>query len=227
MNTIDVPSRNISADFTFNSGQSSTLFNHGFITRKSNFNVPTKKIKIYFANGFFESSDTGDITTVNSYGDLDYKNDVQFINDFRNTDILDIRPRVSNYTVTESNRSPLEFLGRSLDASGNSASNVLASDESITIDFSFYLGRIDKLYLTKGGRISWIPGTPAEVPDPPVATDDALELATITLPPYLFDVSEATMSFLKHRRYRMSDIRKLETLGLISNKSVFLIPFID
>ena len=46
-------------------------------------------------------------------------------------------------------------------------------------------------------------GTPAEEPDPPVATDDALELATITLPPYLFDVSEATMSFLKHKRYRM------------------------
>ena len=36
VNTIDVPSRNISADFTFNTGQSSTLFNHGFITRKSN-----------------------------------------------------------------------------------------------------------------------------------------------------------------------------------------------
>ncbi len=211
VNTIDVPSKNISADFTFNNGQTSTLFNYGFITKKNNVNVPTKKIKIYFTNGFFESNDTGDITTVNSYGDLDYKNDIQFVNDFRNTDILDIRPRVSNYTVAESNRSPLEFLGRELNASGNSASNILASDESITIDFSFYLGRIDKLYLTKAGAISWIPGTPAEEPDPPVATDDALELATINLPPYLFDVSEATMSFLKHRRYRMADIRKLET----------------
>ena len=211
VNTIDVPSRNISADFTFNSGQTSTLFNHGFITRKNNVNVPTKKIKVYFTNGFFESDDTGDVTTVNSYGDLDYRNDVQFINEFRNTDILDIRPRVSSYTVAESNRSPLEFLGRSLNASGNSAANVLASDESITIDFSFYLGRIDKLYLTKAGSLFAIPGTPAEEPDPPVAVDDALELATITLPAYLFDVSEATMSFLKHKRYRMEDIRKLET----------------
>ena len=121
MNTIDVPSRNISADFTFNNGQTSTLFNHGFITRKSGVNSPTKKIKIYFTNGFFESDDTGDITTVNSYGDLDYKNDVQLINGRRNTDLLDIRPRVSSYTVAESNRSPLEFLGRSLNASGNSS----------------------------------------------------------------------------------------------------------
>jgi len=211
VNTIDVPSRNISADFTFNNGQSSTLFNHGFITKKSNVNTPTKKIKIYFTNGFFESDDTGDITTVNSYGDLDYKNDVQSINGLRNTDLLDIRPRVSSYTVAESNRSPLEFLGRSLNASGNSASNVLASDESITVDFSFYLGRIDKLYLTKAGELTHVPGTPAEEPDSPVAVDDSLELATITLPAYLFDASEATMSFLKHKRYRMEDIRKLET----------------
>ena len=126
MNTIDVPSRNISADFTFNSGQSSTLFDHGFITRKSNIDAPSKKIRIYFTNAYFESDDTGDITTVNSYNDLDYKNDIQLINDFRNTDLIDIRPRVSNYTVTESNRSPLEFLGRQLNASGNSAANVLA-----------------------------------------------------------------------------------------------------
>ena len=94
INTIDVPSRNISADFTFNNGQTSTLFNHGFITRKNNVNSPTKKIKIYFANGFFESDDTGDITTVNSYGDLDYKNDnyynhnIEGCSDLKNSDYL-------------------------------------------------------------------------------------------------------------------------------------------
>jgi len=136
---------------------------------------------------------------------------VQTINEYRNTDLIDIRPRVSNYIVTESNRSPLEFLGRSLSGSGNSAQNILASDESITIDFSFFLGRIDKIFLTKAGVLEVQEGVPAEEPDPPVPTDDALELATVTLPAYLFDVSEATMSFLKHKRYRMQDIRKLET----------------
>ena len=98
VNTIDVPSRNISADFNFNSGQSSTLFNHGFITRKSNVDAPTKKIKIYFTNGFFESDDTGDITTANSYDDLDYKNDVQTINGIRNTDL--IRYKTQSFKIT-------------------------------------------------------------------------------------------------------------------------------
>ena len=210
-NTIDSPSKNISADFTFNTGQDDTLYNHGFVRRKSGVDAPSKKIRIYFSNAFFESDDDGDITTVNSYDDFDFKRGVQTVNEYRNTDLIDIRPRVSNYVVAESNRSPLEFLGRSLSGSGNSAANILASDESITTDFSFYLGRIDKLYLTKAGEITVVEGTSAEQPEPPTATDDALELATITLPPYLFDVSEASMSFLKHKRYRMEDIRDLET----------------
>ena len=210
-NTIDSPSKNISADFTFNTGQDDTLYNHGFVRRKSGVDAPSKKIRIYFSNAFFESDDDGDITTVNSYDDFDFKRGIQTVNEYRNTDLIDIRPRVSNYVVAESNRSPLEFLGRSLSGSGNSAANILASDESITTDFSFYLGRIDKLYLTKAGEITVVEGTSAEQPEPPTATDDALELATITLPPYLFDVSEASMSFLKHKRYRMEDIRDLET----------------
>ena len=72
VNTIDVPSRNVSADFNFNTGQKSTLFNHGFITRKDGVDAPSKKLRIYFANGFFESDDTGDITTANSYDCLLY-----------------------------------------------------------------------------------------------------------------------------------------------------------
>ena len=210
VNTIDVPSRNVSADFNFNSGQRQTLYNHGFITRKNGVDAPSKKIRIYFVNAFFESDDTGDLTTANSYNDLDFKRDVQTINEYRNTDLLDIRPRVSDYTVTESNRSPLEFLGRSLSGSGNSAQNILASDESITTDFSFFLGRVDKIYLSKYGELQVVQGSPSEEPDAPVSTDDSLELATITLPAYLFDVSDATMSFMKHKRYRMQDIRSLE-----------------
>jgi len=210
-NTIDSPSKNISADFTFNTGQGDTLYNHGFVRRKSGVDAPSKKIRIYFSNAFFESDDTGDITTVNSYDDFDYAKDIQIVSGFRNTDLIDIRPRVSDYIVSESNRSPLEFLGRSINGSGNSAANILASDETITVNYSHYLGRIDKLFLSKYGQITVVQGAPAENPEPPVPVDDSLELATINLPPYLFRVEDATLSFLKHKRYRMEDIRDLET----------------
>ena len=210
VNTLDNPSKNITQSYKFNTGQKSTIYDFGFIQRIGDKTAPTKKLKVYFTNGYFESTDEGDITIKNSYNDFDYSKDVQSINQIRNTDLIDIRPRVSNYSVSENSRSPLEFFGRSFDGSGNSAANVLASDESIILDYSFYLGRIDKIYLTKYGNLSISKGTPSEDPDKPVAIDDSLEIAEINLPPYLYNVSDASLSFLKHKRYRMQDIRKLE-----------------
>ena len=50
----------------------------------------------------------------------------------RNSDIIDIRPKVSDIaTVSEGDRSPLEFNGRSFNVTGNSAPNILASNEGI------------------------------------------------------------------------------------------------
>ena len=64
--------------------------------------------------------------------------------------------------------------------------------------------------MTKYGNLSISKGSPSEDPDKPVAIDDSLEIAEINLPPYLYNVSDASLSFLKHKRYRMQDIRKLE-----------------
>ena len=210
VNTLDNPSKNITESYKFDSGQKLTIYDFGFIQRISDKTSPTKKLKVYFTNGYFESTDEGDITVKNSYNDFNYSQDIQSVSGIRNTDLIDVRPRVSNYSVSESSRSPLEFFGRSFDGSGNSAANVLASDESIILDYSFYLGRIDKIYLTKYGNLSISKGSPSEDPDKPVAIDDSLEIAEINLPPYLYNVSDASLSFLKHKRYRMQDIRKLE-----------------
>jgi hypothetical protein len=208
--TLNSPSFDISFNYTFNNGQNENFYNYGFITRKQNADEPNKKLKIYFSSGFYESSDDGDITTVDSYSTFDYRSEIQTVNNTRTSDIIDIRPRVSSYTVLENSRSPLEFYGRLFNASGNSASNVLASDESLLVDYSFYLGRIDRIYLTKDGKFQVKYGTPAEKPEKPVSVDDALELASINLPPYLYSTSDATIQFLEHKRYRMVDIKQLE-----------------
>ena len=209
--TISEPSNDIGASYTFNNGQKGTFYNYGFLTRKNKADAPTRQLKVYYSNGYYDSGDEGDITTKNSYDAFDYDTDISEVNGIRNTDLIDIRPRVSDYTVQATNsRSPLEFLGRAFNQSGNSASNILASDEAITTDYSFYLGRIDRIYLTKGGDIKVVKGEPSENPEPSVPLDDALELAQANLPPYLFSPSDASISFLKHKRYRMQDIRKLE-----------------
>ena len=123
-----------------------------------------KKIIVYFSNGFYDSSDDGDITTVNLYNTFNYALDLSSVGVDSVSDIIDIRPRVSPYTVSENARSPLEFHGRTFNSSGNSAANPLASDETILTNFSFYLGRIDRIYLTKDGKFQVKYGTPAERP---------------------------------------------------------------
>ena len=49
-----------------------------------------------------------------------------------------------------------------LDPPSNSAANVLASDESILTTFSYYLGRIDRIFLTKEGAFQVKYGEPSE-----------------------------------------------------------------
>jgi hypothetical protein len=208
--TLNSLSFDISFNYTFNDGQKSNFYDYGFITRKLNVDEPNKKLIVYFSNGFYDSSDDGDITTANSYSTFDYGLEIKSINSTRTSDIIDIRPRVSSYTVSENVRSPLEFLGRTFNSSGNSAANILASDETILTNFSFYLGRIDRIYIGKDGKFQVKYGSPAEKPEKPVSVDDALELAVINLPPYLYSTSDASIQFLDSKRYRMVDIKKLE-----------------
>jgi len=208
--TLDHTSSNISANFTSDNGQNQSFYGYPSIQRKSDSKAPNKQIKIYFANGYYQSTDNGDITTKNSYDTFDYTYEIPTVDGIRNTDLIDIRPRVSNYTVTEDVRSPLEFYGREFNASGNSAANILASDETILTNFSYYLGRIDSIYVTKEGNFQVKYGTPSDSPREPVIVDDALKIATATLPPYLYSIDNISISFLDYKRYKMSDINRLE-----------------
>jgi len=208
--TLDNPSRNISSNYKFTTGQRGSFYDYGFITRKSNAKAPKKQLKIYFQNGFYESTDDGDITVKNSYDSFEYGKDIPMINGEYVTDTLDIRPKVSSYTVLENVRSPFEFFGRTFTAAGSSAKNILASDESINLTFSHFVGRIDRIFLDKTGRFQVQFGDPSERRERPTGVDDALELASVKLPPFLISPKHAVIDFLKYKRYRMQDIKDLE-----------------
>ncbi len=234
VSTLDNPSYDITPSYTYDNGQQNTFYDFGRLIRKAEADAPSKGLKIYFESAYYDSTDEGDITTVNSYETFNY-GDIPSIDNISNSDIIDIRPRVTDYSTTASTRSPLEFYGRSFNGSGNSAANMLASDESITVDFSNYLGRIDRIFITKHGDFQVVLGTPAENPQRPIPIDDALEIGVVTLPPYLYNVTEANIDFLEYKRYQMKDIAKLENriknleyytaLSLLeSNTENFFIP---
>ena len=187
-------------------------------------------------NASFSSTDDGDITTVNSYDQFDFTTEVKDIDLNRNTDIIDIRPRVSTFVTASTNtRSPLEFLGRTFTAAGQSSNTVLSSDEAILADVTYFQGRIDRVYLTKEGKFQIMYGTPSDTPTRPDPIDDAIEICRVNLPPFLYDTKQASLSFMQHKRYQMQDIKKLEdriksleyytTLSLLEKETAnFFIP---
>lgn len=210
ISSVDVGDRNVTSLFRLDTNQRSTIYDYSKIIKSDTTKTLSRKLKIVFESASFPESDNGDITTANSYEQFDYC-EVELIDDaIRSTDVIDIRPRVSNLTPTENTRSPFEFLGRNLTTTGNSSSNILASDESIVLTYSFYLPRIDKILLDKNGLFYLKSGTPAEIPQNPVTNEDALELATVYLPPYLCNVEDVEIELKEHRRYTMADIGRLE-----------------
>jgi hypothetical protein len=211
ISSLENKSKNISNAFTFDNGQRNTFYDYGRLIRKNEFSNPQKKIKIYFEYSFYDIQDDGDITTANSYQLFNYKDDISYYDGFRMTDIIDIRPRVSDYVVTAGSRSPFEFNGRLFDQQGNSAANILASDENIVLNYNFYLPRIDKIFLNKESEFTIQKGVPDENPKSPQLIEDSLEIAEIFLPPYLYDVNKASIQTREYKRYRMSDISKLES----------------
>ena len=211
ISALETISKDITKSFTFDTGQTDTFYDYGKIIRKEGILEPQRKIKIYFEHAYYDSQDDGDITTADSYQLFDYKTDISYHNGYRMTDIIDIRPRVSDYTVSLGARSPFEFEGRKFNQEGNSSANILASDESILLDYNFYLPRIDRIFVDKNGNFIVKNGTPDENPNPPHPVDDALEIASVFLPPYLYDTKKTSIKSIDYKRYQMSDISKLET----------------
>ena len=207
---INFGDNNVSKEFTLITGQTPTYYDYSRIVRNSNSPEPQRKIKVIFTRGYYDSSDTGDITTANSYNSFKYNGEISKINETRVTDILDFRPRVSNYTVREDFRSPFEFLGRNFNNSNHSSRYVVSPDESIILNYSYYLPRIDRIYLTKDGVFSIKIGSPSDEPKIPEEVSGAMNIANVYLPAYLYNVNDAKIEFIQHKRYQMKDIYGLE-----------------
>jgi hypothetical protein len=203
-------SSNITNRYTLDSGQRETICDYARIIRNNNSGEPKRKLKIIFESGSYSSTDDGDITTASSYNQFDYCILPQIKNNIKLTDVIDIRPRVSKFDANTTSYSPFEFYARSFNSLDNSSKNILASDESIVLNYSFYLPRIDKLFLSKTGIFQLVKGTPDENPPTPNNIDDALEVATISHPPYLCNTVNSSIRLKEHKRYRMSDIALLE-----------------
>ena len=199
--------KEISSNFVLDNGQRAEFYDFGRLVRRQGSPEPSGRIKVFFDKFVINSEDSGELVTASSYGS-DVYDIIPSFRGTRNTDVVDMRPRVADYN---SSLSPFEWGARVFSGSGQAVPNVLVSDENITFDYKYYLGRVDRLFLNSDTTFTLVEGTPARVPTIPEGIENSFELAEITYAPYVFDVNrDITIETRGNKRYTMRDIGGIE-----------------
>ena len=202
--------KNITNSFTLDKGQKDEFYDYSRLVRTKNVSEPKGPLLVVFDYYDVPSNDDGDVFTVFSYDEERFSNDIPSIglSEVRATDTFDFRPRVSAYDATTETKSPFDFSHR--DFSGTSILQYLKPNESSSASFEYYLPRIDRVYLNKFGDFVYEKGISSLDPKPPVKNDEVMQLATIELPPYLYNTQNALLTLDDNRRFTMRDIGDIE-----------------
>ena len=198
--------KDLTTSYKLDKGQNKEFYDYSNIVRNQGVPEPTKPLLIIFDKYTVPADDSGDLFTVLSYDDERYATDIPSIDDtFRASDTLDFRPRVADFTSTD--KSPFDFQSRSFDTS---TMTFLKVDEGSTLDYEYYLPRIDKLYLNTKEEFIVQKGISARYPKPPESNEGLLEIAQISYPAYLYNPQDAVFKLIDNRRYTMRDIGNIE-----------------
>ena len=66
------------------------------------------------------------------------------------------------------------------------------------------------MFLDKAGDLVYLQGVPSDDPKDPQTIGDAIEIAKISMPPFVDNVNQIKMIRTNHKRFTMADIGRLE-----------------
>jgi hypothetical protein len=217
---VNSPLYDITNNYIFNNGQTDTFYDHAYLTLRPGASQPKGNILVFVnyyqhsgGDGYFSKLSYIDNATLND----DYKN----LPVYRSTsgkaynlrDCIDFRPSRTNATT--------DFVLRTSNPGDTTKKGTyIPSDTTVfTCDYAYYLGRKDKLILTKDRSIQIIEGSPSLTPVPPAEPDASLVIAILTHNPYTGYLPSETsprglpdlsVDKVQHKRYTMRDIAGLE-----------------
>lgn len=195
-------------NYILDKGHKEQYCDYSKIVRKDGVSIPSKQLLIIFDYYSISSATSGDIFTVNSYTKDRYGSDIPSVpSGLRCSDILDFRPRVSEFNPSTATQSPFSFSSRSYE---NNFRYVISPDETSLVGYSYYLPRVDLITINRFGEVEVIKGTPSDNPSSPILSDDAMELARIKYSAYLFNPQDYQIILKDNKRFTMRDIGKLE-----------------
>ena len=226
--SINQGSKNITTSFFLETGQKEFFYDVSQVIRKKGSNNPIRKLKI--VADYYSHESTGDYFNINSYIGTNYKDIPEFIpavgsgstlytkKELR--DVLDFRPAIAPLsdgagTLSDPfvlNCSSFDFNSRLFSVSeGATVFDIPKPDSDFRCDYSYYLKRIDKLFVDKDGRFILITGKSEENPSPPDDIDGIMLLATIAHESYGYDPTVDSAIFKENiKRYSMKDLASLD-----------------
>lgn len=112
-------------------------------------------------------------------------------------DVLDFRPSVNTADET--------FTGGDTQIFGLPQENTL-----VNADAEYYMPRLDKLVLSKGGELRYIQGVSSMMPKYPSTPVDCIDLYKIELGANTLHTKDLKTTIIPRRGYTMEDIGKLD-----------------
>jgi len=213
------PTYDVTNNYIFDNGQRDNYYDHASLTLQPG--APQASGNLLVLVNYFKHSGGDGYFSVASYpttvNGIDFYRQLPTYQSTHGTyynlrDCFDFRPARLNA------QSALTFR-----YSNNNASTYgifIPQDGSLfTCNYAYYLGRRDKLVLTKDRSLQIIEGAPSLNPNFPTEPDGSLVLANLTLNPYTGylptevqnKVADLSIEKVQHRRYTMQDIASLDS----------------
>jgi hypothetical protein len=223
-NSIFAGSKVITDQFTLEAGQRTNFYDVSRLTRLPSTVAPTRRLLVIF--DYLSHASSGDYFSAESYSGISFKEipqykldgSIKFIRDQ-----IDFRPAVKELRNGSGtigapfyvNCTTFDFVSRVFDTTGGSAGStifdIMQVNSSFRADYSWYLPRIDKLYLSHDGKLRVSKGVSGYALIPPPHVQNSMLLATIEYKPYVFDPERDILITTENlRRYTMKDIGDLE-----------------
>ena len=197
-------SKDVTKYYEFDNGQRKTHYDHATIKLKRGYSSPRGRLYVqyrYLKHNPAPSPQNIGFFTVDSY--LKTGSNMVY------SDISKFANKEDNKLT--SLRGCLDF--RPTRAIGSSDLNGAVNPDTgsvTTLDFQYYLNRIDRIVLKPTGEFSVLEGKSAIIPKPEMVKDADMLLYNITVPAYTESVKDITVDYVNNRRYTMRDIGQFD-----------------
>jgi hypothetical protein len=184
----------VTDNYIIDNGQRAEFYDHASLILNGTPPGATDYLLVVYRN--FTAGSTGYFTK-DSYTDILYENIPVFTDpstgkEYQLRDCIDFRPRrIDGSTSFEGGQIP-------------------DPDSTFDCNYSYYLGRMDKIIATSDKTFVVKKGVPAIYPNVPTDESNGMSLYVIIIPPYTADIGDITIKYIDNKRYTMRDIGRLE-----------------